>query len=98
MNIGEMKNYTAISMPKYGEGSSSTAVTYDVDHWKRITLLPVDRSNLKLELVKQNLPPRQSSNPKTAIVEIQFLNPLGQAWRDVPLALIAYELNQSFYF
>ena len=92
MNIGEMKNYTAISMPKYGEGPSSTTVTYDVDHWKRITALPVDHSNLKLELVKQNLPPRQSSNPKSAIVEIQFLNP------DVPLALTAYELNQSFYF
>jgi Mg-chelatase subunit ChlD len=78
VNIGEIKNYYKweFDLPKIAEGKVgeySRTFTYDYKAFRRETRPAVDRSEMDLKLVKQNLKPEEAPTNTEGIIKVQVI-------------------------
>jgi Ca-activated chloride channel family protein len=95
MNVGGMKNYALLQIPR-GTGSGSATISYDVKRWNKINEPPVDRSKLELKEVNQTISGRDMPGAGNSIIQIIAVNENDRPWQGIEVQLTCFKLNKSF--
>ncbi|MFT5822339.1 MAG: hypothetical protein ACI8ZM_003595 [Crocinitomix sp.] len=95
MNVGGMKNYALLTVPR-GTGSGSATISYDVKRWNKINQPPVDRSKLSLVAVPQTVNGRAMPADGNSIIQIIAVSDKDRPWQGIEVQLTCFKLNKSF--
>jgi len=96
MNVGEMRNYTLLTLSPGSTGSGSATVAYDVIRWNRQNELPVDRTTVELEDIPVRLDYNARPGPGEEMVEIIVVSKGGRAFFGTPVKMTSYSLGISY--
>ncbi|MFY7788037.1 MAG: hypothetical protein ACOVQA_09205, partial [Thermoflexibacteraceae bacterium] len=81
---------------KQSSGSVSRTITYDYEHYLRVTRPVVDRSKLNLAQVSQKFTSTEKATEKEAIVRIEVQQANKQPLENFPVQLTCYALSTTY--
>lgn len=96
LNIGEMRNYKTFRVPENGNRKGSMSVTYDLEHWNRISKPPVDRSKLQIRDIPQTIASTQKPTAKESVVELELKDKAGKSAKGIEVKMTCYETLRSY--
>jgi uncharacterized protein YegL len=96
MNVGEMYNYTVLSVNPGSAGSGNATIYYDVARWNRQNELPVDRTSIVLEDIPQRIESTIRPDAQQELVEILVVSKGGRPFFGTPVKMTSYALGVSY--
>jgi hypothetical protein len=96
INVGEIKNYRTIEIPKKGNFTGSGTITYDLEDYKRKHRVLIDRKQISLVTEDQTKIVKPSYNDVQATVQIKINTEDGKGLSFFPVNLTCIKLGKTF--
>lgn len=89
VNIGEMRNYTKLTIPQYGgTANGSATVTHDPAWWERTMQTPEDRTGVKFDDIYQRLAENERPGPTEELLEVLVQTENGRPYKGMKVDLV----------
>ena len=96
LNVGDMRNYRKLNVPKGTSGSGKAIVTYDVDRWNRLNAPPTDRGLYAIDDIPQRLNYNAMPDKSHELFELQLLSDKKKPFYSIPVTLVCFENATSY--
>lgn len=96
ITVEKIRNEWSIEMPERGQGSGSRTVSYNYERWKRDNRPPVDRAQLGVTTITQNIAAKEMPTTKEAILNMHILRKDKSPLRNFKVGLTSYKYKKTY--